>query len=213
MRRFLALLLIPVLLLCVGCKKNQPQATEPTLPGAVQTAGNITVFVPEGWEIVPDDENLVRILKGDSFSGSYVKLHLHPNSQAALPAEGTCENVQVLEAQTFGAMTWTGFSGTKTTGTGVGTVTYLITQVEGHNFLATIWYDEGSQPISIQDADVQAILGNLSASVAEEEPAATDPTGETADEGPHEGSDTGSETQEEAPPPSPDEVATEEPTT
>ena len=210
MKRLFALLLIPVLCLCAACKKNQPAPAGPGIPGAVQTVGSITVFVPEGWEAVPDDETHIRLCKGDAFSATYIKLQLYPNSPAALPAEGTCQDVQALEAQTFGAMTWTGFSGTKTTGTGVGTVTYLITQAEGNNFLATIWYDEGSEPISIQDAQVQAILSQVSAPLPEAEPAATDPTGETADEGPHEGSDTGSETQEEAPPPSPDEVATEE---
>ena len=49
----------------------------------------------------------------------------------------------------------------------------------------TIWYDEGSEPISIQDADVQAILSNISASVpAEEAPAAENTTGEAQEEVP-----------------------------
>ena len=182
MKRLFILLLIPVLCLC-ACKKNQPAPGAATVPGAVQTVGSITLFLPEGRTAVPDDETQVRLYKGEANTGTYIKLQLYRGAQAYLPPQSTCENVQELAARTWNVLTWSGFSGTKATGTGVGTVTYLVTQSEGNNFLATLWYDEGATPISPEDAEVQAILGSLSAPAAQE-PAATDPTGETLDEGP-----------------------------
>lgn len=182
MKRLLILLLIPVLFLC-ACKKNQPAVADAGVPGAVQTVGSFTVFVPEGWAAVPDDETQIRLYKGEADSSTYIKLQLYPNAQAALPPNGGCENVQALAECTYGSLVWQGFAGTKATGTGVGTVCYLATRGEGSNFLATLWYDEGAAAISPEDADVQAILGGLTVPVIQEE-TPTENTGETSDEGP-----------------------------
>ena len=184
MKRLFALLLIPVLCLCAACKKNQPAPATPGIPGAVQTVGSITVFVPEGWEAVPDDETQIRLCKGDAFSATYIKLRLHPNAQAVLPPQSNCENVQSLEERAYGSQNWCGFSGTRTVGTGIGTVVYLATQNEGSNYLATLWYDEGSTPISLEDADVQAILSSLTIPVVQEEEIPAAPTDENVNEGP-----------------------------
>lgn len=156
----ICLSLLLSLALLAGCKKDAA-TTAPTtvagVPGASQTAGRLTVFVPEGWTLVPDElkEDQVYVSRNgsDVSTSTYVKLTL----DSALPPENLCTNVQTIAPQTYGTLTWSGFSGAKTNGE----VIYLTTTTNGSNLLATLWYTEGAEPLTLEDPVVQAILGNI----------------------------------------------------
>lgn len=176
MKRNIAWLLIFVLCLFsfAGCKNQQADPTANT--GANQTVGNLTVFIPAGWNLVADESNpnQVYLCKGgtDLTKSAYVKL----TGNSALPAEGTCTDVQTLEARTYGSLSWSGFSGNKSSGS----VIYLLSQADNSRILATLWYTQESGPITLDDQDVQAILKSVSYAAApapsEPEPVPAEPT-------------------------------------
>jgi hypothetical protein len=169
MKKLFALAL--ALLLCFSLAACD-ESGESKVPGTSQTAGDMTVFVPDGWTLVTDETapGVARLHKGDATSKSYVKITFYPDTDAALPAQNLCQNVQELEAAAYGEITWCGFSGTKDTGAGTCNVIYLVTQQEGHNFLATIWYEPDSPVLSQEDAEVKAILAGVSSDYVAPEP-------------------------------------------
>ena len=169
MKRIIAITLALMLCLAVlaGCNKNQ-QAAGPA--GTTQTVGSLTVFVPNGWNLVTDEtrDNQVHIVKGgtDPSTCPYVKL----TSGGVLPSENLCSDVQTLETRNYGSLSWSGFSGIKPNGN----VIYLVTKTNSGSILATLWYTQS--PLSLEDAAVRAILGGISvAAPAEPEPAPSEP--------------------------------------
>ena len=174
MKKLLALALALLLCLSVAaCDKD----SETKVSGTSQAAGDMTVFVPDGWTLVTDEAEptVARLHKGEATSKAYIKLTLYPGTNAALPAESLCQDVQALEAAAYGDITWSGFSGTKATGAGICNVIYLITDQAGNNFLATIWYEPDSPVLSPEDGEVKAILAGVSSDYVAPEPE-TDPS-------------------------------------
>lgn len=168
MKRIIALCLVVIfcLALTVGCKKKSaataPTApTGPTIPGQSQTSGNWTVFVPEGWTLVANENNpeQIYLCKGgtDLNTTPYIKL----TKNSTLPAEGTCTNVQPIDAQTYGDLSWSGFSGQRNDHP----VIYLV----AGDILATLWYQDAA--LSLEDTAVQTLLGSVTfATEADTEP-------------------------------------------
>lgn len=176
MKRSFALVLALVLCigLAAGCKNKQAAASTGTsAPGTTQTAGNLTVLVPQGWNLVSDAQqpNQVYICKGgsDLNKNAYVKLTLN----SALPAEGICTDVQTLEARTYGSLSWSGFSGTKPAGNAI----YMVSDT---GILATIWYTQETGALSLEDQSVQAILGGVSGTTSSAQESVEPPIAETA---------------------------------
>ena len=170
MKRILAITLALVLCLAMlaGCNKNQQAAAAPAATGTTQTVGALTVFVPNGWNLVTEEaqEDQVYIVKGgtDLNTCPYVKLALG----SALPAENLCTNVQLLEARNYGSLSWSGFSGIKSGGH----VIYLVAETQGTNLLATLWCTASA--LSLEDQAVQQLLGGISVT-APTQPESTEP--------------------------------------
>lgn len=174
MKKVFALCLVVILCLAltVGCKKKAaPTApTAPAVPGTTQTSGSLTVFVPESWTLVADPvrKDQIYLCKGGSDLNTvpYIKLTLG----GALPSESICNDVQSIPSATYGALVWSGFSGTKSGSQ----VTYLITHREEGNILATLWNYQGQ--FSLEDLSVQAILGGVTSTAPQAEPETPLPT-------------------------------------
>ena len=153
MKKIIALILVGMLCLA-GCQQQQPPAEAST--GTTQTSGNLTVFVPNGWTLVPDETNADQayLCKGGSDLNTtpYIKLTLG----SALPSEALCTHVQTLEPQTYGQLTWNGFSGIRSDHR----VIYLVTKTDSGSILATLWYNDDQ--MSLEGEAVQAILASVS---------------------------------------------------
>lgn len=184
MKRYIAgfLALVLCLFSFAGCKSKQPAAPAANA-ATTQTAGNLTVQVPAGWNLIADETSpdQVYLCKGGTNlnKNAYIKL----TGNGALPAEGTCTDVQPLEARTYGSLSWSGFSGTKPAGSAI----YLLTQTESTNILATVWCYPESDTITLEDGDVQAILAGVSytaptvSTPEDPEPIPTEPTSMVGD--------------------------------
>ena len=115
--------------------------------GKVETAGNITVLVPDGWTLQPgtagdsSDENSCFVMMGSSMSDGYVWVTISDESTAANSIAG--HKTDEVEPFTVNGIEWSGkdgcFSGT------IGDDLYLI-------MLYGLTHD---------DANVQAILSSL----------------------------------------------------
>ena len=166
MKRILALMAICAI--CIGLLAGCGDK----VPGNTQTSGTLTVFVPEGWTLVGEenDPSQAYLYKGESGSTTYIKVrHYAPGLPASLPNEGICQDVQPVEAQAFNGLTFSGFAGTKATGTGTGYVTYLCTQDAPVNFFVTLWCEDETQILDLEDAQVRAILNSLATAVTVED--------------------------------------------
>jgi len=169
MKRIIAIFLTLILglTLLAGCSEDTAATTAPTgpsVPGTSQTFGRLTVFVPEGWTPVfaEDQADQLYLCKGGSDINTtpYIKITL----DGALPSKQLCTNVETVEAQVYGNLTWDGFSGAKTNGN----ATYLTTNLEGGSLLATLWSNKDAEHLSLEDTAIQAILGNISVAAASE---------------------------------------------
>lgn len=172
------LMLLP-LVACGGTTGGGETGGEVT--GEVYDAGEVSALVPTGWKAFPQHDafssdanamltDVINICKGgesdmDLFSKPYIRFDFGgPDKDLYMTDKDFYDNVQDLEPITTGEHTWNGFSGES-----LGTKLVVLFCEEGDiQYQATLFTEPSSGKISLEDADVLAIL----ASVA--------PTGEAA---------------------------------
>jgi len=203
-----AIALILCLAMLTGCgPKDKPVSTPtstdtsngsaaPTVAGELFDAGNVTALVPEGWMAFPEsdlfsddpdavDPDVITICKDaesdfDLFSNPYVRIDYYgPDRDLWEPSKEWYDDAKDLDPTVIGPYTWNGFQGTS-----FGTPTIILWTVDGENeYQISIICEASNGKISLEDADVQAIIASVmpsdgSAGAATNTPAATEPATE-----------------------------------
>jgi len=145
--------------------------------GEVFDAGNVSVVVPSGWKAfaVADvfaeeddatDPNAIQIGKGaesewDLFTKPYIQINYYgPETTMMEPDKEWYDGATDLEPIKAGDYTWKGFSGSSFDMP----IVMLWTSDGDHQFQASMWVEMENGKISVEDADVQAILASVKVS-------------------------------------------------
>ena len=192
----LALTLLLALAACGGDKPTEPAAQpttqntqnepsaaneEPSATGEIKgelyDAGNVTVFVPEGWKAFPqadvfsDEEGAVnpdvlRVCKGgetdwDLFSKPNIQINYWgPSVTGMLTDKDWYDNAEDIDPITTGEHNWIGYKGES-----LGSKLIILFEDLGNiQYQATLWYETDGGSISLEDPDVLAILASPFAS-------------------------------------------------
>jgi len=141
--------------------------------GELYDAGNVTVLVPAGWKAFPQSDvfaeeegamnpDVIRVCKGgetdwDLFTKPSIQINYWGPSVTGLPTDKDWyEDAKDLEPITTGDHHWTGFQGAS-----MGSKLIVLFEDLGNiQYQATIWYETDDGSISLEDADVQAILAS-----------------------------------------------------
>lgn len=183
------LIIALVAILCVsmlaGCGSKEPAASpsasasssQAAVSGTPFDAGNVTVTAPDGWtayavaDVFSDKENAtdpdqVQIGKGtqsdwDLLTHPYIQIiYYGPDSTMMTPAKDFYDEAKDLEPITAGEYTWNGFTGKSFDYP----IAVLWTEDGDHQYQANIWLKMEKGEISVNDADVQAILASVAPS-------------------------------------------------
>ena len=136
--------------------------------GDVCDTGAFSVTVPAGWKAFPQsDPNKLKIYKGassedDMYTKSGIDLTYSASGSYYL-VTGVFDSYEDVDALTIGDRTWSGAAGAYSS---TKNLTSLST-VEGDGYFAADVWDVSGENISIDDADVQAILSSLTVDAAE----------------------------------------------
>lgn len=163
----------------VGCGSKAPSdggdsRTPDDIRGTVYDAGSVSVLIPEGWKALAvkngfsDEEDVypdrLNICKGgkeevDLLDYPSIKLtYFAPDTDMLTLSPSLYDNVQELEPITIGERTWTGFSGTSLRKK----LILLWTGESGADqFQVALWIEAEMGTISLEDADVQAIIASI----------------------------------------------------
>jgi len=158
-------------------KKGETTQTESKVPdvaGLVYDTGEFQALVPNGWKGFPIsdafsdvadavDTSCFNIIKDgtsdlDLFSKPYVRLDYYgPDTWMMKPSSDWYENVEDVEPMQLGEHSWSGFTGED----GYGKVAVLWSENGDYQYQATIWLEIESKTITLEDADLQAILASV----------------------------------------------------
>ncbi len=143
------------------------------IKGETYETSLISALCPEGWmafhkadffEEYPDepgDPHGLRIHKGakeelDQLSTPGIQVDYYPEDTEMYDSKEFYEDAKELEPFTTGDYTWEGFSATS-----AGMKLMVLTVREPYQLEVTIFPELGDQTISLDDADVQAILSSI----------------------------------------------------
>ncbi len=156
---------------------GQPAAEPAEVKGETYDAGNVSALVPEGWKAfgIADiwaeeegalDPNSVQIAKGatedyELYSKPSVLINYYDAETDMMVIDKELyDEGKDLEPQEIGGRTWNGFTA-KSLDT---PMTVLWTGEAGSDqFQVTVWTDMGDGTITLEDADVQAIIASVAA--------------------------------------------------
>lgn len=179
MKKSILFILASVLLtaMLAGCS-GTPAATDPAdITGETFDGGNISALVPKGWmgfhgtdyfEEYEEgyDPNVIQIAKGaesewDLLSKPYIMIgYFGPDNPMVEPVKELYEETADIEPVTIGDYTWKGF-----TGKSIDTpIAVLWTGEEGSDQLQLTICLENGDKISLEDADVRAIIASINIS-------------------------------------------------
>ena len=181
MKKIAALLLALAMVLClVACGEKAPEApaTPDEVKGKTHDTGAFTVLIPEGWLEVPVkdmwsddadaiDPSVLQILKGgksewDLFTKPYIQInHYGPDTEMMEPWKDLYDGAEDLADFTTGSLTWKGFSAKDLLGNDM-IVLWTAGDAAGNQYTLNIVPKTDDGEISLQDADVLALLGSLS---------------------------------------------------
>lgn len=189
MKKLIALLLTLAMMVCFAAcggeekpaegDKNTTQNTPGTveeIDGETYDAGNVSVQVPDGWKAFPvsdmwsedstaTDPDQVNVVKGgetefDLLSKPYIQIvHYEPNSMIT-PSKDYYDTAEDVAPITTGNLTWEGFQAEGMLGD-----TFILlwtTNADGHQFQVNVFNETDGGTITLDDADVQAILASIS---------------------------------------------------
>ena len=181
MKKIAALLLALAMVLClVACGEKAPEApaTPDEVKGETHDTGAFTVLIPEGWLAVPvsdmwtddpddTDPSALQIIKGgesewDLFTKPYIQInHYGPDTEMMEPWKDLYDGAEDLADFTTGSLTWKGFSAKDLLGNDM-IVLWTAGDAAGNQYTLNIVPKTDAGEISLQDADVLALLGSLS---------------------------------------------------
>ena len=176
MKKNIVSILVAVLLTAIlaGCSGG-PAATDPAdIKGETFDGGNVSALVPDGWmgfhgmDYFDEyeegyDPNVIQVCKGaktewDQLSKPYVMMtYFSPDNPMYEPSKDYYEEGADLEPITLGSYTWKGFTA-KSLDT---PIAILWTGEEGEGQIQLMICLENGDKISLDDADVQAIIASI----------------------------------------------------
>ena len=131
----------------------------------------LSVSVPKGWKAFPYYNmgskkampGQVGIFKGatkriDLMSTPSIIINLHDDKDMSLPPKSSFTDIEDIQTFELGNYEWLGFKGTNSANFRMAT---LKGTGENHCFLLTILFKMGGKTISMDDADVQAIIKSI----------------------------------------------------
>lgn len=163
-----------VMAVFAGCSGGAGTSGDPAdIKGEIFEGGEVSALVPEGWigfhgadywEEYEEgyDPTVIQIVKDgetefDMFTHPYLQISYFPADYELYDSRDVYENVEDVEPVTIGDYTWEGFSGTS-----LDTPITLLSTVSGDNQFQVIMCTKMSEgEISLDDADVQAILASI----------------------------------------------------
>ncbi|MBQ9833148.1 MAG: hypothetical protein IJO48_05380 [Clostridia bacterium] len=197
MKKVLALMMVLVMLASafVGCSKpaenNDPAqngGNPDEITGEVFDAGNVSAMVPKGWKAFPVSDifsdvegatnpDQVQIVKGgetefDTLTKPYIHVTYYgPNSSLLTPDKEWYDEATDIEPLTLGGREWKGFTG-KSFDLPI-TVIWTEEDANDQQYQVNIFLETSSGKISLEDADVQAIIASITATGEAAAPEAT----------------------------------------
>lgn len=182
MKKVVALLLALVMMLClVACggdeKKPEAPASPAEVKGETYDTGAFTALIPEGWLAVPvsdmwsDDANAkdpsaLQIIKGgesewDLFTKPYIQInHYGPEEEMMEPWKDMYDGATDIAEFTTGALTWKGFTAKDLLENEM-MILWTAGDAAGNQYTLTAYAKTDAGSFTVQDADVQALLGSL----------------------------------------------------
>ena len=178
-QRVVAMLVIAMMILLPGCGKTDSKevAKEGTevaeIKGETYETSLLSVLVPEGWmafpkadifEEYPDepgDPSGLLIYKGaqddlDAFTKPGITIDYYPPEKTMVSPKSYYDDAKDLDPITTGEYTWEGF-----TATSLDKPLTVLSVTEPYQIQVSVWTDVDDGHISLEDADLQAILASL----------------------------------------------------
>lgn len=176
MKKNIVFILVAVLLtaMLAGCSSTLATTDPLEITGETFGNGNISALVPDGWMGFHGtdyfgeykegyDPNVIQIAKGaesewDLLTTPYIMIgYFGPDNPMIEPMKEFYEETADIEPVTIGDYTWNGF-----TGKSIGTpIAVLWTGEEGSDQIQLTICLENGDKISLEDADVQAIIASI----------------------------------------------------
>lgn len=174
MKKLLLLMLVAVLSVAMltGCSSGGTASTDPAeITGETFDAGNVSALVPNGWTAYPVtdlfdeyegdyDPTAVQIVKGaesefDVFSKPYIQINYYGEETQMISSKDFYDDAKDIEPMQIGNYSWNGFT---TDNSGYPTA---ILWTEGDVLIQLMIILENNDKISLDDADVQAIIASI----------------------------------------------------
>ena len=173
-----------------SAEATSPEKTNdaaPSTTGEFYDTGNFKVLVPGGWKAFPQHDvfnddpevmnpNILQIGKGatsdmDLYSKPAITINYAGRSTSMMaPSRGFYENVLDMDDVTTGNHTWSAFSCES-----MGQKLYMLFEDQGKiQFQAAVTYETSGGSVSLDDADVQAILASIESTNADDIAAAAE---------------------------------------
>lgn len=164
-----------------GEAANTPAPEAPSTKGEFYDTDNFKVLIPEGWKAFPQHDvfnddpdamnpNILQICKGatsdfDLFSKPLITVNYAGKSTTMMaPSKSFYDNVEDMADVTTGDHTWSAYSCES-----MGQKMYLLFEDQGViQFQAAVAYETSGGSISLDDADVQAILASIAPTNADD---------------------------------------------
>lgn len=178
MKKILLLLLVAVLAVSMlaGCSGGAAPKDPADVKGETFGDGNVSALVPTGWmgfngaDFFQDyeegyDPNVIQIAKGaksefDLFSKPYIQINYYgAETSMAEPYSDLYDDVVELDPVSIGSRTWNGF----TAKSADLPIAILWTEDGEDQYQLTIWLESGNSKISLEDAEVKAIIASIAA--------------------------------------------------
>lgn len=200
MKKFLAMMLVVMMVaaMFVACGEKEPATNGGENGGAVAgetyDTGAFTVVIPDGWKAFAvkdsfgsdpnaDRVDALQIIKGgktefDLLTKPYIQFNYYgENSSLMEPSKDWYDEAQDIEPMTLGGYTWKGFTAKSLD---LPIAILWTEEVNDQQFQASIYLEAGTEKITLQDADVQAILTSVTANAAATATEAPEATAEAA---------------------------------
>ena len=171
MKKTMILVLTISMFMLVGCGGSGGGAKA---SGDKYSTGAFNVQVPKGWASTPFyrsgqiSPNQLSVHKGTAeeyklMSAPFLQIQLSTESgfSGEVNAKNSFKELKDIQPVTLGKNTWKGYTGVQARGSSSIPLVYIWTAVGDANIAITLWTEMGDKKISLDDADVKAIIGSI----------------------------------------------------
>jgi len=172
MKNTITLVLAIIVLMFVGCGGSGGGSKA---SGEKYSTGAFSVQVPKGWEVTPFyrngqvSPNTLSVHKGTKeeyklMSVPFLQIQFSTESgfSGEKNAKLSFQELKEMQPIALGKHTWNGVTGISVRSGGNNLpVIYIWTEVNGANIAITVWREMGDKKISLEDADVKALIASI----------------------------------------------------